>query len=142
MSDDEYDRVAFAVVKAPEAKAPYPVVRVKDDGSVYELDAEDRAWMEEAFHPCDGARPYVKDNYRSKNGWGKIGGFCFRKHIPSNVRISSEPAVREPEKKGVELLRELAEAKGLALVEKAKGSYVMVRTARTRRKWWQFWKAV
>lgn len=75
-----------AVVSQEEAKAvPYPYVHVNNDGSVRELHAEERAYLETPFHPADGGRPYVKWRYRSRDGWGELQGFCRRSKVPQNM---------------------------------------------------------
>ncbi|MFT3894866.1 MAG: hypothetical protein QM730_24820 [Anaerolineales bacterium] len=82
----------FAVVSEKEAKIiPYPYVYVNDDGTVRELRADERSYLETSFHPVDGARPYVKSSYHQKNGRGNLGGFCRRKKIPSHIVISELP---------------------------------------------------
>lgn len=78
----------FAVVNENESKQrPYPYVYVLRDGSVRELTKDEREYLETPFHPADGARPYVKNGYYSKDGWGSIQGFCARYQIPTNITI-------------------------------------------------------
>lgn len=88
--------MTFAMVTPAEAAAgPYPYVYVAEDGTVHELDAADRAYLEEEFHPGDGARPYTKESYTSKDGRGRREGFCRRGCIPHTVPIVTEPIARE-----------------------------------------------
>src|SRR5689334_767250 len=63
----------FVIVSSDEAKSePYPYVYVNDDGSVRELHPSERIYLETSFSPFDGARPYTKDSYVMKDGWGSI----------------------------------------------------------------------
>ena len=82
-----------AVVSPEEAKAvPYPYVYVENDGSVRELHAEERAYLEEPFHPTDGGQPYVKWRYRSRDGWGDLQGYCQRSKVPRTIVPQPAPA--------------------------------------------------
>src|SRR6266481_1011879 len=67
----------------------YPYVFVDNDGSVRELNQEERKYLETPFSGSDGARPYVKFNYRSRDGWGELKGFCRRSAIPKGMPIRS-----------------------------------------------------
>jgi hypothetical protein len=78
----------FAVVSAEESKAvPYPYVYVEDDGGVRELYVDERKYLETKFLGADGARPYTKNSYLKKNGWGKLRGFLKRSEVPVGVRV-------------------------------------------------------
>jgi len=78
----------YAVVNKNEAGlVPYPYVYVLHDGSARELTQDEKKYLETPFHPADGARPYIKESYLSKNGRGDIKGFCPRYKLPGNVRI-------------------------------------------------------
>ena len=143
MSDDEYEKLAFALVSAKDAtRELYPYVHVTDEGKVHELDQEDRDYLQERFHPCDGARPFVKLSYEDKNGWGNLGGFCARKHIPKGVSIDATPIDRAAQLPLIDELREMSEKAGVEFVENQDGSYT------TRKKsivaaavpWWAFWR--
>jgi hypothetical protein len=83
----------FAVVSASEAsQVPYPYVYVNKDGTVRELRPKERDYLETPFHPCDGGRPYTKDRYDDKDGWGEIKGFCRRSATPQYICGSEAPA--------------------------------------------------
>lgn len=86
------DLFQFAVVPPENANDdPYPIVLVTEEGTVQELEEGDRRYMEEFFHPADGARPYVKSCYDEKNGWGNLRGFLQRTAVPKHISVSPEP---------------------------------------------------
>jgi hypothetical protein len=59
----------YAMVSPQQAKqVPYPFVKVEPDGSARELEANERAFLEEEFLPFDGGRPWIKDTYETRNG--------------------------------------------------------------------------
>lgn len=87
-SDSDF---TFAIVNEHEAGAPFPYVYVTNEGAVHELDEDDRLYLQERFHPGDGGRPYIKQSFESKDGWGEIGGMCARRHIPDGTPIDPEP---------------------------------------------------
>jgi hypothetical protein len=81
------------VVSASDAvKTPYPFVYVNSDGSVRELHAKEKTYLETPFEPFDGGRPYVKHKYDGKNGWGDTKGYCARSAIPTNLTVIAAPA--------------------------------------------------
>jgi hypothetical protein len=86
------DYPPLVVVSAAEAsRIPYPFVYVNVDGTVRELHAKEREYLETPFHPCDGGRPYTKQSYADKNGWGEIIGFCERSKIPPHLAVAPAP---------------------------------------------------
>ena len=76
----------FAIVSPSEVTDPYPYVYVQDDGSFRELEADERSYLEEAFHPGDGARPYVKSSYGERTPGGNLRGFLRRSLLPESLR--------------------------------------------------------
>ncbi len=83
----------FAIVTPSEAKQnPYPYVYVNRDGSVRELHPAERDYLETPFLIGDSGRPYVKQAYLDKDGWGEIKGFCPRYVIPKELSIAEAPA--------------------------------------------------
>jgi hypothetical protein len=101
---------------------PYPYLYVNADGSARELHPNERKYLETPFHPADGARPYIKAGYASKNGWGEITGFLKRSKLPKGTRISAapeedpcKPLTRENQ---IQFLRD----KGMETVENSDGS--------------------
>jgi hypothetical protein len=71
---------------------PYPCIYVNADGSARELHPDNRKYLETPFSPSDGGRPYVKDSYSQKNGWGDIKGFSNRSKLPEGVHVHPGPA--------------------------------------------------
>jgi len=65
----------------------YPYVYVNDDGSVRELSPDEKDYLETPFHPADSGRPYIKSNYKAKDGWGSISGFCSRTVLPKHIKV-------------------------------------------------------
>jgi hypothetical protein len=62
-------------------------VYVNQDGTVRELSQDERDYLSQDFSPADGARPYIKLLYSSRNGWGSRSGFLLRKRVPSRITI-------------------------------------------------------
>jgi len=129
MSNDQF----ISVVSASEGtQTPYPYVYVNLDGTVRELHPKEREYLETPFHPFDGARPYVKQKYEEKNGWGEIKGFCPRSAIPSHL-IIGEPPSENPLRKlsALEWVNDIRERATRMRAQKA--------TAAKRLPWWRFW---
>lgn len=63
-------------------------VHVNQDGSVRELSPDEKKYLSQSFGGGDGDRPYIKDSYESKNGWGSVSGFLSRHRVPSGVKIN------------------------------------------------------
>jgi len=120
----------YAVVSPAEARAAqYPYVYVNDDGSVRELHASERQYLEEAFSPFDGGRPYVKGSFDARDGWGSIKGFCQRSEVPGDLLIAPAPA-EDPsppmtKEQHVAWLKE--KMVGFEVIEKPDGSVEMKR---------------
>jgi hypothetical protein len=82
--------ISFAVVSEEDSKrTPYPYIYVEDDGTYREIDEEERKYLEERFHPCDGARPYTKFGLYSLTPDGKIGGYLERTKLPRDLKAGS-----------------------------------------------------
>jgi hypothetical protein len=80
-----YFQMEYVIVDKTSSKLnPYPYVYVLENGSIRELTKSEKEYLETPFHPGDSGRPYVKDSYNSKDGWGKISGFCARYLVPTN----------------------------------------------------------
>jgi len=71
---------------------PYPYVYVNADGGARELHPDERDYLETRFQPGDGARPYIKDSYLKRNGWGELSGFLKRSQLPSGIVVQAAPA--------------------------------------------------
>ncbi len=121
--------IKFTVVNPTEAlQEPYAYVFVNKDGSVRELRSEERKFLETPFSPFDGGRPYTKDDYESKNGWGEIEGFCLRSKIPGGLLIGGAPdSEARPWSKAdqIEFLRK--KMTGFDLTEQSDGTVVAKR---------------
>jgi len=122
------ERSKFAIVPQNKAKSiPYPIVFVEDDGTVRELHQSERAYLETPFDPTDGARPYVKDSYEKKDGWGSTEGFCYRSKIPSKISIGEAP-LEDPSENTKErfLAKQIKFAKenGFEIIEEADGRII------------------
>lgn len=65
----------------------FEFVHVELDGSVRELDEDEKKYLMEKFHPNDGARPYIKRSYKQLTPDNKIWGFIKRKRVPKNIKI-------------------------------------------------------
>jgi hypothetical protein len=108
---------------------PYPYVFVENDGSVRELHFEERKYLETPFSPFDGGRPYIKEDYESRDGWKSIKGFCPRAKIPDGMRIagapddSLDPNLPNPNLSKAELSKLLQE-KGFEITEQTGGTVI------------------
>lgn len=65
----------------------FKYVHVEVDGTVRELNADEKVYLQEEFHPNDGARPYIKSNYWQKTPGSKIYGFLKRIRVPWWIQI-------------------------------------------------------
>lgn len=81
------------VVSPKQAAAElYPFVYVNDDGTVRELHAAEREYLETPFQPYDSSRPAVKSNYESEVAFGSISGFCRRADLPRGIEVAGAPS--------------------------------------------------
>jgi hypothetical protein len=120
----------FAVVSAEEAQQiPYPYIYVNADGTARELHQAERDYLEEAFSPMDGARPYVKGNFNARDGSDSIKGYCHRSEVPSNIPIADAPAndPNPPLSKEEYIAWLKSQSDGFDVVEKSDGTVVMTR---------------
>lgn len=65
----------------------FEFVHVELDGSVRELDEDEKKYLAEEFHPNDGARPYIKTSYKQLTPDNKIWGYIKRKRVPKHITI-------------------------------------------------------
>lgn len=65
----------------------YEFVYVENDGTVREFDDWEKAYLEEAFEPTDGARPYIKSTYDQLTPDDKLHGFLRRDQVPDHIEI-------------------------------------------------------
>ena len=68
-------------------EAGFQYVYFEDDGSVRELNEDEKDYLSKEFHPNDGARPYIKLRHNDKTPDGKISGFMRRNRVPQNILI-------------------------------------------------------
>lgn len=67
-------------------------VHVDEDGSIRELDDEEREYLKTEFHPADGGRPYIKSRYGQLTPDKKIWGFLPRRRVPRRIEIRKNRA--------------------------------------------------
>ncbi|TSE07986.1 hypothetical protein [Aquimarina algiphila] len=67
----------------------FEYVYVNNDGTVRELYNDEIEYLNEKFHPADGARPYVKSRYKSLTPDTKMSGFIQRNRVPRKVEIKN-----------------------------------------------------
>lgn len=82
-------RRACAAERLAKANGSYAgtFVWVEDDGSVRELTADERSYLNTEFHPTDGARPYIKSRYSSRSTDHRISGFLSRNKVPRRLVV-------------------------------------------------------
>ncbi|MDQ3820313.1 MAG: hypothetical protein M3362_21885 [Acidobacteriota bacterium] len=85
---------AFQVRPRRKREPGFEYVYVESDGSARELDADEREYLNTKFDPTDGARPYIKTKYESRDGWGKLSGYLRRRQLPKGIPV--RPAPDEP----------------------------------------------
>lgn len=64
-------------------------VYVESDGSVRELNDQEKEYLETKFSPRDKKKPFVKYKYKSPNPDNEMNGFLMRKKVPVNIKIKS-----------------------------------------------------
>lgn len=67
----------------------FEYVHVEKDGSVRELDEEEREYLNTEFHGADGARPYIKSRYNQLTPDKKMWGYLPRRRVPRKIVIKS-----------------------------------------------------
>ena len=65
----------------------FSFVMVELDGSVRELNDDEKEYLNTEFEPGDSGRPYVKSRYGSLTPDGKIHGFVERRRVPFWIKI-------------------------------------------------------
>ena len=118
--------LTFVVVDSDQAKVkPYPYLYVNADGSARELHPNERNYLETPFDPFDGNRPYTKDSYSQKDGWGEIKGFLKRSALPPGTQVFPAP-IEDPspplDREGhIQFLRD----KGMEVTENSDGTFTV-----------------
>ncbi len=72
----------------------FDYVHVELDGTVRELDDEEKVYLTTVFDPSDGGRPYIKSRYNDLTPDGKMWGFMERRRIPRRINIVENVAQR------------------------------------------------
>ncbi|MFZ0303397.1 MAG: hypothetical protein WAL75_11955 [Terracidiphilus sp.] len=122
----------YAVVdEASAAAEPYPYIYINSDGSARELHEDERKYLQTRFLPMDGARPYIKDGYSQKNGWGEISGFMHRSKLPPDVLAAASPAENPNKPLTREQQFDLLRSKGFEVEENSDGSFTARRAKAT-----------
>jgi len=80
----------FALQMRPRRRAEpgFKYVYVEDDGSVRELDTQERKYLTTEFRGADGARPYIKLRYESLTPDGHLRGYLRRRQVPKGIAIN------------------------------------------------------
>lgn len=82
----------------PTGQKPSEVlIWINGDGSARELSEADRTYVDTAYSPFDGARPYIKSHYAQRDGWGELSGYLHRKDVPDGVPIGPAPPESPPQ---------------------------------------------
>lgn len=68
------------------------LVRIDVDGSVWELTDAEKRYVDTEFSPFDGARPYIKSDYRERTALGAINGFIDRTKVPADIPVNPAPS--------------------------------------------------
>jgi hypothetical protein len=74
--------------------APKPsevLVRIGVDGLVWELTDTEKKYVDTEFSPFDGARPYIKSEYRQRTAIGALDGFIDREKLPDGIPVNPAP---------------------------------------------------
>lgn len=99
-----------------EPKPSETLIYVEYDGTAYELTDEDKAYVDTEFQGADSGRPYIKDEYDERNGWGLLNGYLPRSELPEGmlVRPASERPPPERRKQAEDAaLQEMLKKRGL-----------------------------
>jgi hypothetical protein len=126
---------AHAIVSALEAvQDPYPYAYVNEDGTARELHPAERNYLEQAFVPFDGGRPYVKSTFEARDGWGSVKGFIQRSKLPDRLLVGpppqSDPSPPMSKAEHLAFAKEKAVQFGFDVIEKPDGSFEMKRCSK------------
>jgi hypothetical protein len=79
--------IGWLLVPRRRNQTGFPLVYVSLDGSVRELSEREKEHVSQKFMFGDGARPWIKPTYRSRDGWGNLSGYVERRRLPSRIAI-------------------------------------------------------
>lgn len=68
-------------------KDKFEFVYVENGGTIRELDNTEIEYLQTEFEPFDGARPYIKSDYKQLTPDKKISGFLHRDKIPRDIKV-------------------------------------------------------
>ncbi|CAL2076336.1 hypothetical protein [Tenacibaculum sp. 190524A05c] len=68
-------------------KDKFEFVYVENDGTVRELHKDEIEYLQTEFKPFDGAKPYIKSDYKQLTPNKKISGFIYRNKVPRDIKI-------------------------------------------------------
>jgi hypothetical protein len=71
-----------------ERKPSEVLVFIDEEGIAYELNDDDKTYVDTWFAPADGARPYIKSRYAERNGWKNLRGYLSRTKVPAGITIN------------------------------------------------------
>ncbi len=96
-------------------------VYINSDGSVRELSRSEKESFTKKYAFGDTERPYGKDRYDQRDGWGSVSGFIERKRVPASIVIGpvDPDYVRAPFTR--ELIREMHEYAGFKVTDSPGG---------------------
>ena len=75
----------FVPLRGKESGFKY--VHVENDGSVRELNEDEKKYLTEVFAPNDGSRPYIKYRFSDFTPDGKLSGYILRRRVPRKLSI-------------------------------------------------------
>lgn len=67
----------------------FPYVFVEHDGTVRELVPDEKDYLLMEHDHSDSGRPWIKNRYGQRDGWGSLSGFLPRRRVPKRIDISS-----------------------------------------------------
>jgi hypothetical protein len=112
-----------APIETTSGESLDPYVYVEGDGTAREIHADERTYLETEFDWADGARPYIKSNYKQRDGGGELSGYLKRSKLPVGTSIKPAPA-EDPHSPLIraEYIEDLR-AKGLEVTENPDGTF-------------------
>ena len=111
------------LIETGSRESLYAYVYVEVDGTARELHADERTYLETEFDGADGARPYIKSNYKQRDGWGELSGYLKRSKLPAGTLIKPAPAEDPSQPLGRDEYIDDLRAKGLEVTENPDGTF-------------------
>ncbi len=66
----------------------FKYVKVNYDGTVQELNEDEKEYLSTEYEGGDGNRPYIKSRYSEKDGNGTLNGYIPRRRVPGRIQIN------------------------------------------------------